>query len=105
MQEHKWKLHMLLQHWLHTCCKQLYVQWLVSNLCCAKATVVKSLLQYLDINECALGTSGCTQLCSNTVGNYACSCNTGYTLATDNQTCNGEYKNGSDFLDMSLFLT
>ena len=48
-------------------------------------------LQYLDINECVLGTSGCTQLCNNTAGSYICSCSTGYMLAADNHTCNGEH--------------
>ena len=46
--------------------------------------------KHLDINECVLGTSGCNQLCNNTVGSYTCSCNTGYTLDLNNLTCNGE---------------
>ena len=48
---------------------------------------------YLDINECVLGTSGCTQLCNNTVGSYTFYCNTGYTLDINNLTCNGECHN------------
>ena len=49
-----------------------------------------SSLQQIDINECVLGTSGCAQLCNNTIGSYTCACNTGYTLVADNHTCNGE---------------
>ena len=45
---------------------------------------------YLDINECDLGTSGCTQVCNNTIGSYICSCNAGYILGVDNHTCNGK---------------
>ena len=44
----------------------------------------------LDINECNLGTSGCTQLCNNTNGSYTCYCNSGYILHVDSRTCNGE---------------
>ena len=32
----------------------------------------------IDVNECESGTSGCSQLCSNTVGSFECSCNDGY---------------------------
>ena len=43
-----------------------------------------------DVNECILGTNNCSQLCTNIIGSYLCGCNTGYTLAADNVTCNGE---------------
>ena len=33
-----------------------------------------------DIDECALGISGCDQICINTPGSYRCDCNPGYTL-------------------------
>ena len=45
---------------------------------------------HLEINECVLGTSGCTQICNNTIGSYICSCNTGYNLGVDNHTCDGK---------------
>ena len=44
----------------------------------------------LDIDECGLGTSNCTQLCSNTNESYLCGCNNGYILAMDSITCNGK---------------
>ena len=72
----------------------LFVHVLVSvKHCCANPTTDISSLQYLDNNECIIGTSGCTQQCNNTVGSYTCSCRMGYTLDADNRTCNGEYKN------------
>ena len=43
-----------------------------------------------DINECSEGTSGCAQVCTNTIGSYNCSCNQGYHLEIDGQTCNGK---------------
>ena len=42
-----------------------------------------------DINECAtggVGWSSCTQVCDNTVGSYACSCQDGFILEADG-TC------------------
>jgi len=33
-----------------------------------------------DINECATRTSGCSQLCNNSIGSYTCGCNPGYGL-------------------------
>ena len=41
----------------------------------------------IDINECAQGTHRCEQKCRNTAGSYTCSCNSGYTLESDGQSC------------------
>ena len=41
----------------------------------------------LDIDECSMGLSGCSQLCVNTIGSYVCGCYPGYQLSSDNQTC------------------
>ena len=46
---------------------------------------------YADINECALGISGCTDVCTNIVGSYYCTCQTGYELTNDNHTCTGQF--------------
>ena len=40
-----------------------------------------------DINECQEMTADCTQLCSNAVGNYTCSCLAGHQLNSDQRTC------------------
>ena len=43
-----------------------------------------------DIDECANSSlNGCDQLCSNTIGNFTCECNTGYQLNDDLMTCSG----------------
>ena len=43
----------------------------------------------LDMNECALNISGCSQNCTNTIGSYECSCYSGYQLAVDLMSCSG----------------
>ena len=40
-----------------------------------------------DINECADGTHGCAQMCTNQIGGYSCSCGSGYQLASDRRGC------------------
>lgn len=47
------------------------------------------LILYIDIDECAEGTDGCTQTCTDTKGSYVCSCDTGYRLANDSHGCDG----------------
>ena len=45
----------------------------------------------VDVNECEDGFSGgCSQFCSNTVGSFECSCNTGFELDSDGFLCLGE---------------
>ena len=46
-------------------------------------------MQLSDIDECALNTDGCAHNCFNIIGSYTCSCRTGYSLATDRQSCEG----------------
>ena len=40
-----------------------------------------------DVNECSSGNGGCDQDCTNSVGSFQCSCNSGYSLAADGTTC------------------
>ena len=47
----------------------------------------------IDIDECAGGTHNCQQLCNNTVGSYACSCNSGYRIASNSRNCIGQLLN------------
>lgn len=35
---------------------------------------------------------GCAQMCTNSIGNYSCSCRSGYRLASDGHWCTGEFK-------------
>ena len=44
-------------------------------------------MSLLDIDECSKGISGCSQLCTNTIGSYTCTCDNGYQLTNDNHTC------------------
>lgn len=48
-----------------------------------------SLSSYPDIDECAEGNGGCSQLCENKPGSFACKCNTGYSLMEDLSECAG----------------
>ena len=43
---------------------------------------------WTDVNEC-LTTNDCQQQCTNTEGGYNCSCSQGFTLNSDNKTCDG----------------
>ena len=43
-----------------------------------------------DIDECSRDIDGCEHNCNNTVGSFACSCNTGYALIPNSKNCIGE---------------
>ena len=45
---------------------------------------------HTDVDECATNNGGCAQTCTNTVGSFVCSCQSGYTLASNGLTCDGE---------------
>lgn len=42
-----------------------------------------------DIDECSEGSYRCEQHCHNSVGSYACSCDSGFRLDGDGLGCNG----------------
>ena len=42
-----------------------------------------------DTDECATDNGGCAHTCTNTVGSFECSCNSGYSLAKDGLGCQG----------------
>ena len=42
-----------------------------------------------DVNECALETHNCQQVCSNTDGSFTCLCFEGYDLDDDQISCTG----------------
>ena len=45
----------------------------------------------VDINECNTNNGGCNQVCTNTIGSFECSCNTGYELSANPLICVGKY--------------
>ena len=49
------------------------------------------------MDECALNTSGCNQMCTNTNGHYVCSCYYGYHIILDNETCIGKHTYAHSF--------
>ena len=42
---------------------------------------------FSDINECDEQISGCSQVCTNNLGSFACSCYPGYTYDSGTNTC------------------
>ena len=59
-----------------------------------KFVIIACVNVYLtDLNECLTENGGCRQTCTNTVGSFVCSCNEGYTLASDGRNCTGKSKN------------
>ena len=44
-----------------------------------------------EIDECLLGIDACAQLCTNTIGGYACTCNAGYTISSNRLGCDGKW--------------
>ena len=44
-----------------------------------------------EIDECARNISGCNQTCTNIMGSYNCSCDSGYSLGSDGHDCIGQY--------------
>ena len=51
-----------------------------------------SFSMHTDINECSINNGSCSQTCTNLIGSYFCSCQTGYILAGDGTACVGKYK-------------
>ena len=43
----------------------------------------------VDIDECEVGTSNCTQICTNEDVGFSCTCEGGYEIDSDNRTCKG----------------
>ena len=50
----------------------------------------KKYYMYLDIDECLSDNGGCEQNCHNQVGNFYCTCDSGYNLNDNNLDCEGK---------------
>ena len=44
-----------------------------------------------DVDECKNENGGCEHHCQNLPGDHQCFCSDGYTINTDNKTCEGKY--------------
>ncbi len=42
------------------------------------------------VNECLTNNGGCAQVCTDTLVSFVCSCNEGFTLASNNFDCIGK---------------
>ncbi len=45
------------------------------------------ILFFTDVNECLIGNGGCEHNCTNTAGNFSCSCDIGYSLDNNLLNC------------------
>ena len=45
-----------------------------------------------DNNECQVDNGGCQQVCVNTDDSFFCSCNSGFVLKADQQTCESKHR-------------
>ena len=54
--------------------------------------------RHADIDECTEGADDCAQTCTDTDGNYTCSCSVGYMLANDQHGCDGQNKYIMNFM-------
>lgn len=77
-------------------CANGYLMQADGRTCIGKLIIILINVEYIlkqfpDINECATSNGNCTQVCTNTVGSYYCSCMTGYTLNSNGQTCDGRF--------------
>ena len=58
-----------------------------------------------DIDECHLNTDGCSDICTDKVPGFECSCEDGFELAGDQKTCNGKCWHITDSVHVKLFFT
>ena len=49
-----------------------------------------ALLLSIDVDECNTANGGCEHSCTNTIGSFICSCDTGYQLDENGLNCSGK---------------
>ena len=76
---HRWILPVWVQSRIWSGPWWAYLQWYIIDI--VYMGTMLSVLLCADIDECTLERDRCDQNCQNTVGNYTCSCRTGYTLS------------------------
>lgn len=57
---------------------------------CIILSMQQKLTFFADINECTNNNGQCAQVCTNTVGDYDCTCNAGYVVGSDLLVCTGK---------------
>ena len=62
---------------------------LMNSGCAYMPGLVSLTVSLADIDECSEGSDSCEQLCNNTEGYYLCSCLDGYSLRSNNLSCQG----------------
>ena len=74
-------------------CLQMVVHGIIKGEASACTLRVPTLIaiNHPDIAECDEDNGGCEQICTNTEGNYECSCTNGYVLDGNGHNCSGTY--------------
>ena len=63
--------------------------------------VQHNIVLFLDVDECSLNNGGCTQICTDTTGSFACNCLDGFQLV-NGSSCIGKPQGSSDFVCIVL---
>ena len=77
-----------MQSWIHTEHRRKDLQWYVNV--SAQGILNAPANLNADVNECSTNNGGCDQICVNVDGGFYCECQTGFLLASNQQTCNGK---------------
>ena len=113
--EQPWKFSVFMQGWLSTGTRWHHMlryanfgfknSWDKNNLSIKIDHCGNLHLNFLiaDVNECSVNNGGCSDVCTNTVGSYQCSCSTGFTLQSDGKTCTGNFYTINDSKNVVSF--
>ena len=73
----------------HTICVHVHVRAYMCERTSTQHTSV-TLYFYLDNNECATDNGNCDDVCVNSLGNFHCACQEGFSLTSNGISCEGE---------------